>query len=223
MCKLSLTVTFCPFLSSQPNHNPSEEDSQSFLPRSLAQKPQQGRIRWWSYAKAKSESGSKEHFPQRANSWSRNKWECPAEQVGTGARQEHQALAPTRDAPDTALSSPWHPWCRHCAAPGPRGRSNAWGLWKSKAAKMLFPGYSKGMEGESLLVGCQGDSLWVCATVGSWCYLHFPLAQQARPRHRPCISKPGFGWSAGESNRHKGMLNFSPNRIHLLPASALEP
>lgn len=128
MWKLSLTVTFCPFLSSWPSHNPSEEDSQPFLPRSLAQKPQQGRIRWWSYAKAKPESGSKEHFPQTANSWSRNKWECPAQRVGTGARQDHRALAPTRDAPDTALSSPWHPWCRHCAAPGPRRRENVWGL-----------------------------------------------------------------------------------------------
>lgn len=183
MWKLSLTVTFCPFLSSQPSHNPSEEDSQPFLPRSLAQKPQEGRIRWQSYAKAKAESGSKEHFPQTVNSWSRNKWECPAQRVATGARQDHRALAPTRAAPDTALSSPWHPWCRHCAVPGPCRRENVWGLWKSKAAKMLFLGYSKDMEGESLLVGCQGDSLWVCATVGSWCYLHFPLAQQARPRH----------------------------------------
>lgn len=123
------------------------------MPRSLAQKPQQGRIRWWSYAKAKPESGSKEHLPQTANSWSRNKWKCPAQQAGTGARQDDQALAPTRDAPDTALSSPWHPWCRHCAVPGPCGTANIWGLSKSKAAKMLFLGYSKGMEGESLLVG----------------------------------------------------------------------
>jgi len=43
----ALTVTFWPFLSSRPNHNPSEVGSQPFLPWSLAQKPQQGRIRWW--------------------------------------------------------------------------------------------------------------------------------------------------------------------------------
>lgn len=38
----AVTVTFCPFLSSQPNHNPSEMGSQPFLPRSLAQKPPRG-------------------------------------------------------------------------------------------------------------------------------------------------------------------------------------
>lgn len=124
----SFSLTCCPFLSSQPSYNPSEEDLQPFLPRRLAQKPQQGRIKWWSYAKAKPESGSKEHFPQKANSWSRNKWEYSAQQVGTGARQDHQALAPTRDAPDAALSSPWHPWCRHCAVPGLCRTVKLWGL-----------------------------------------------------------------------------------------------
>lgn len=85
---------FLPFLELSAKRASSEDDSQPFLPRSLAQKPQQGRIRLWSYAKAKPESGSKEHFPHTANFWSRNRWEWPGQWVGTGARQDSRPWLP---------------------------------------------------------------------------------------------------------------------------------
>lgn len=87
----------------------------------------------------------------------------------------------------------------------PVGQRTSGGCQNPKQPKCFFWDTVKAWRGSLYWwVGCQGDSLWVCATVESWCYLHFPLAQQARPRHWPCISKPGFGCPAGESTRHRG-------------------
>lgn len=96
------------------------------------------------------------------------------------------------------ITGPWLPpempptlhWV-HLGIPGvgtvlrqaPAGEKTCGGCENPRQPKCFFWDTVKAWRGNLLLVGCQGDSLWVFATVGSWCYLHFPLAQQARPRH----------------------------------------
>lgn len=141
--------------------------------------------------KGKTRIGFKKAFSRDRKLLEQEEMGVPSRAGGNRGRAVSLGRAPDRDAADIVVHRV------HLSIPGlgavlcqakqdrksPRAALTYSRYQESQAAENssqpnpLFLGYSKGMEGKSLLALCrQGDPFWFCATVGSWCYLLSPAS-----------------------------------------------